>query len=123
MVTGHQVASEGLTSVIPTRTLREQFGLSRERMARLLGVSTKTVERWEDKAEPSFGSTSSRRSYSAIEEIARLGTMVYTPEGFRRFLSTPFREFDGRTALQLIELGETSRVLAAIAADYEGLGY
>jgi putative PIN family toxin of toxin-antitoxin system len=51
-----------------------------------------------------------------------LGLTVYGPEGFQRFLRTPLREFEGRTALQLLEVGETGRVLAALAADYEGLG-
>ena len=52
----------------------------------------------------------------------RLGRAVYGPEGFRRFLRTPLPEFEGRTPLELLELGEAERVLAAMATDNEGLG-
>jgi hypothetical protein len=38
-------------------------------------------------------------------------------------MSAPLAEFDGLTPLQLIERGEADRVLAALAADYEGAGY
>jgi hypothetical protein len=31
--------------------------------------------------------------------------------------------FEGRTALQMIEQGKTGEVIAALASDYEGLGY
>jgi hypothetical protein len=58
-----------------------------------------------------------------LREIAELGATVYTREGLAVFLEAPLAEFDGLTALQLIERGEADRVLAAIAADYEGAGY
>lgn len=59
----------------------------------------------------------------AAREVAELGLVVYTPAGFDRFLSTPLAIFDGRTALDLLESDQAEPVLAALAADYEGLGY
>ena len=57
-----------------------------------------------------------------LREIVVLGQIVYTRAGFLRFLTTQLPVFGGRTALDLIEEGEDYRVLAALAADYEGIG-
>ena len=104
------------------REIREELGLSRERMGRLLDVSAKTIERWEGRdALPASSQLQSRMV--KIQEIVQLGRTVYAPEAFAQFLITPLTEFGGRTALQLIEQGEADRVLAALAADFEGLGY
>jgi transcriptional regulator with XRE-family HTH domain len=109
-------------SVLSARQLRAGLRLSRERMARLLDVSAKTIERWEERdALPASGQVRSR--LAQLREIADLGLTVYTPDGFPRYLATPLPTFGGRTALQLIEQGEGDRVLAALAADYEGLGF
>ncbi len=58
-----------------------------------------------------------------IQEIVHLGLMVYTPEGFELFLTTPMGIFDGQTALYLIENGESEQVFSALAEDYEGMGW
>ena len=107
---------------IQPRALREAFRLSRERLARLIGVSAKTVERWE--ARPTRPARDEIRARMAqLREIADLGAAVYTREGLADFLDAPLAEWNGLTALQLIERGEADRVLAALAADYEGAGY
>jgi DNA-binding XRE family transcriptional regulator len=101
--------------------LREELHISRERMARLMDVSAKTIERWEAReAMPS--NRTARERLSRIQEITELGRAVYSPEGLEQFLSTPMAVFGGSTALQMIEIGQADRVLAALAADYEGLG-
>ncbi|MBI4322390.1 MAG: DUF2384 domain-containing protein [Chloroflexi bacterium] len=119
MVTARKDYPEGHIS---PRQIREELRISRERMGRLLDVTSKTVERWEERSSLP-GTRELVNKLAKIQEIVRLGQAVYTPEGFRRFLTTPLAEFDGRTALQLIEIGQADRVLAALAADYEGLGY
>ncbi|MBW3613188.1 MAG: DUF2384 domain-containing protein [Chloroflexi bacterium] len=107
---------------IQPRDLRNAFRLSRERLARLVGVSAKTVERWEARpTRPARDET--RERMAQLREIAELGTAVYTAERLADFLTAPLAEFDGRTPLQLIERGDGDRVLAALAADYEGGGY
>jgi hypothetical protein len=60
---------------------------------------------------------------AAAREVAEFGRQVYTPAGLDLFLSTPMAVFDGRTGLELLEAGEAESVLAALAADYEGLGF
>jgi transcriptional regulator with XRE-family HTH domain len=107
---------------VQPRDLREVFRLSRERLARLIGVSAKTVERWEAKpTRPARDETRARMAQ--LREIADLGTAVYTREGLADFLDAPLSEWGGLTALQLIERGEADRVLASLASDYEGAGF
>jgi transcriptional regulator with XRE-family HTH domain len=101
--------------------LRRELRLSRERMARLLDVSAKTIERWEERDTPP-AARPARERLAQIREILDLGRLVYTPEGFQAFLSTPQPRFRGATALQLIEIGRAEEVVAALVEDYEGLG-
>ncbi len=109
------------TTIHPKR-LRDDLRLSRERMARVFDVSAKTIERWEHGATlPANARVRSR--LAQIQRVVELGLTVYTPSGFHRFLRAPLAEFDGRTALQMMEQDQVDRVLAALAADYEGLGF
>src|SRR5262245_58260103 len=104
--------------------LRRDLNLSRERMARLVDVSAKTVERWEhQRSLPPRASSRIRAQLAQIQEVRDLGLCVYTAEGFRQFLRTPLPTFDGRTPLQMIEQGQAKAVISALASDYEGLGY
>lgn len=103
------------------RELRAALNVPREFMARLMGVSAKTIERWEARPEPPAAGLVKLR-LSQLQAIAELGRMVYTSEGLPRFLSMPLPCFGGHTAAQLIEVGQSDRVLAALAADYEGIG-
>jgi transcriptional regulator with XRE-family HTH domain len=104
------------------RSIRDALGISRERMARLLDVSTRTIERWEDRTELPAGSVS-RSHLAKLQEIVDLGLIVYGSDTFRKYVSLPMPVFGGRTALQLIEQGEADRVYGALAADYEGQGF
>jgi transcriptional regulator with XRE-family HTH domain len=90
-------------------------------MARLLDVSAKTVERWEHRGTPP-PSLATRIQLAKLREIATVGLVVYTQDGFQAFLTTPLGELEGRTPLQLIEQGRADDVLSALATDYEGLG-
>lgn len=111
-----------IATPIQPRDLRDAFRLSRERLARLVGVSAKTIERWEARAtRPARDETRTRMAQ--LREIAELGAAVYTQERLGDFMIAPLAEFGGLTPLQLIERGEGDRVLAALAADYEGTGY
>ncbi len=115
------IAQRALPAV-PLQQLREDFGLSRERMARLLDVSSKTVERW----EAEFPARPNRHTLvrlAQLREIHELGLIVYRPDGLRVFLHTPMPVFDGSTALEFIERGQAEDVVGALAADYEGLGF
>jgi transcriptional regulator with XRE-family HTH domain len=109
------------TQLLDPRDIRQSLDLSRERIGSLLHVSAKTYERWE-KGEAS-PSEQHRGSLLQLKEIETFGLLVYTPDGLREFLRTPMTVFDGHSALDMITLGQHDRVIAALAADYEGLGY
>jgi hypothetical protein len=91
-------------------------------MARLLDVSTKTIERWEARASPPRNRRALERLVK-LGEIVDLGLQVYTPEAFRAYMALPMPVFGGRTALQMIELDDVDRVYGEMVADYEGTGY
>jgi DNA-binding XRE family transcriptional regulator len=117
------MASAGPTRIaLQPDELRRDLNLSRERMARLVDVSAKTIERWEDQQTlPS--SSRVRIQLAQIHQVRDLGLRVYTLEGFRTFLRTPLPVFEDRTPLQVIEQGGIDEVIAALEADYEGLGF
>ena len=115
------VAAQPLDHNLRPRELRSDLDLSRERMARLVDVSSKTIERWEER-ESLPASSRIRVQFSRLAELRDLGLTVYTPEGFKSFLRTPLPVFNGRSPLQMIEVGEIEHVITALAADYEGLG-
>jgi hypothetical protein len=64
-----------------------------------------------------------RARLAKLQEIATLGLMVYSGDGLREFLTTPLPVFNGYTAIDLMLIGEYDRVIGALAADFEGLGY
>ena len=110
-----------IQSPIQPAKLRSDLDLSRERMARLVDVSAKTIERWEER-QTLPQSARVRIHLAQIQQMRDLGLSVYTLDGFRLFLRTPLPAFGDCTALQLIERGEIERVISALAADYEGIG-
>ena len=110
-----------ISSELNPLTIRQQLDLSQERMSHLLHVSCKTLWRWENTdASPS---SKAKKYLAKLKQIATLAQKVYPPEGVKEFIFTPLKEFDGHTAYDMISLGEYDRVMAALAADYEGLGY
>lgn len=102
------------------RDLRANLRLSRERMARLLDVSSKTIERWE--AQVNRPTTTTAQRLALLDEIVQLGLIVFTRDGFATFVRTPLPAFEHRTALDLIESGQGKQVLRILATLYEGLG-
>jgi hypothetical protein len=106
-------------SVVDPRAIRGALSLSYERMARLLDVSGRTVERMEELGRVPRSAAVAER-LGQLAQIVELGQVVYTPDGWRQFLTLPQPRFGGRTALQLIERGEADRVIGALATDYEG---
>ena len=109
------------TKTLNPLTIRQQLHLSQERMSHLLHVSAKTLWRWEN--QQAAPHCAAQQSLSKLKSIAELAEKIYTPEGIETFLSTPMAEFDHLSAYNLLALGKYEPVMAALAADYEGLGY
>jgi transcriptional regulator with XRE-family HTH domain len=106
--------------VVSARRVRAALGISRERMGRLLDVTAKTVARLEERERlPASAAVASR--LALIQELVDFGLIVFTPAGLAQFVSTPLPAFRGLAALQLIERGETERVMGTLASLYEGV--
>ena len=102
--------------------IRAKLSLSQEKLSSLLKVSTKTVNRAE-KQQLALNGVDVRVRLAKLQEIATLGLMVYTVDGLKEFLTTPLPVFNRHTAIDLMLIGEYDRVIGALAADFEGLGY
>lgn len=109
------------TQSYEVKRVRADLDLSREKLARVFDVSAKTIERWEARGSLPKDAAG-RRLLAELREIVDLATLVFGAEGMRRFLALPLPEYDGATPLQLIERRQSSTVLAALVADYEGVG-
>jgi len=99
------------------RALRDRLGLSQERLARVLDVSSRSVERWEAGTLPS-----DRRVIQLLDrldEIATLGTEVYGAD-LARFMRLPRRALGGRTAAGALVAGDIDEVLGLLARTAEG---
>ena len=101
--------------------IRNALDLSQERFGQLLGVSGRSVIRWE-KTNTSPERQEQRALLNKLQEVMKFGLRVYTPEGLHEFLFTRLPEFNGKTPFQMILIGEHDAVIGALSADYEGLG-
>lgn len=120
----NDVAKVYLKDLTPSLRLNyviDKFPLSREKLAQLLGVSPRTVNRW-----IKSGVGPERREHierlSRLHEVLELGIKVYTTKGLRDFFKTALPEFEHQTAFDMLSIGKFDAVLGALAADYEGLG-
>jgi transcriptional regulator with XRE-family HTH domain len=112
----------GYDRELSTRQVRERLGVSQERLAHVLSVTSRTVERWEKIDE--LPSTPDRiRRLKTLAAIAELGEIVFGKEAFRRFLKLPQPVFGARTPWETIERGDAEHVYGVLAAEYEGLGF
>lgn len=123
MATHSRPTSSSARGTMPDPTsvarLRGALGISRERMGRLLDVSARTIQRWEDNDQ-----LPSNRWVANVlidlDRIVELGLDVFTPEGFRIVMNDPQPVFDGKSGLDMVEAGKATDVFSEFAGAYEG---
>lgn len=104
---------------VSVATVRRDLGISRERMARLLDVSSRTVARWEDQRQlPSNRWV--RQVLIQIRNIIELGHESLTDDGFRLFMTTAQPVFDDHSGIEMIERGDAEVVYRELAGLAEG---
>lgn len=99
------------------RGLRSALGFSRESIARVLEVSTRTIERWEGGAETE--NAEALRRLDELSEIVRLGQGIYG-DALARFMATPRRSIGNRTPAAALLRGDLDDVLGILAQAHEG---
>ena len=109
-----------LTPSLRLNDVVAKFPLSREKLAQLLHVSPRTINRW-----IKSGTGPEKREHivrlSRIHAILELGGKVYTEKGLKDFFMTTIPEFEHQTAFDMLSIGKFDVVLSALAADFEGL--
>jgi len=91
--------------------LRAKLGLTRPVFARLAGVSERTVADWERTTEARPGA---ERALREIRSVVDACERVMKPEFVGTWLVTPIGSLGGFKPIELIERGETERVLRAL---------
>ncbi len=82
------------------RRLRLAFGLSQERLARLVGVSTRTVARWEGgQSQPS---PLAERQLRGLENLERQLSRLMRPDSVGEWMNRPNVRFGGRSPRQVL---------------------
>jgi transcriptional regulator with XRE-family HTH domain len=80
--------------------LRLAFGLSQERLARLVGVSVRTVARWE--GGQSRPSQLAERQLRGLEELQRLLVRLMRPDSVGEWMARSNDRFGGRSPNQVL---------------------
>lgn len=103
------------------KELRLTFGLSQERLARLIGVSVRSVARWE--AGHSAPSPLAQRQLTALERLKRELDLLMRPDSIDEWMVRPQSRLGGRTPQQLL-LSEgpepVLKLLEEAASAFEG---
>lgn len=118
----HSLGQERVTpkrGPIQLAALRRDLGISREQMARLLDVSAKTVQRWEEHDRLPTNRWV-LQIVVELQNIVDLGLTVFTPEGFALLMRQPQPAFGHKSGLQMVEEGHADDVFAELAGAYEG---
>lgn len=119
MIANHAPAREASDTALSVARVRAEFGISREKMARLLDVSARSVQRWEEHDQLP-GNRWVLRVLQEMDQIAELGHQALTPDAFRTLLTRPQPGFGNRSGLAAIEPRQASLVLGELAGLYEG---
>ena len=86
-------------------SIRKAFDVSQETMARMLGVTSRTVSRWE-KAETLPATLADIAKLSKLKQIMELGRKAYTMQGLQSLLAEAQPVFQGKTGIDLLAFGD-----------------
>ena len=100
--------------------VRTELGVSRERLARVLDVSSRTVARWEEQDQLPANRWI-RQVLVQLHNIAELGHESLSPAGFRALMDRPQPAFGNRSGIEAIEQGDAEMVYRELAGLAEGL--
>lgn len=110
---GHPKARRENTPRRPARragdapTLREEFGLTRKTLARMTGLSERTLASWEAGAKLS---DSAGRTVTSVERLLRALAEVVHTAAIADWMETPNEAFGQLKPVEVLERGEADRI-------------
>lgn len=84
----------------PLHRVRARLGLSQEAIAQALGVSARTIVRWEN--HTSRPSRLAQDRVGRLAEVLRLGEQIFPGEALPSWFQTPNPTLRGRTPLEVL---------------------
>jgi DNA-binding XRE family transcriptional regulator len=88
-------------------SLRKEFGLTRKTLARMAGLSDRTLATWEDGGEIS---EASERLVTPVKRLLYALAEVVDKNAISAWLEKPNEAFGGLKPLEVMERGETDRL-------------
>jgi DNA-binding transcriptional regulator YiaG len=88
-------------------TLRNEFGISRKALARMTGLSERTLATWEGGGKIN---AAGQRAITAVERLLRELAEVIRKEAIADWLETPSEGFSGLKPVEVMERGEADRI-------------
>ena len=100
-----QARKRSAPTVLPT--LREEFGIARRVLARMTGLSERSLATWEAGGKLN---EANRRAILGAERLLRALSEVVRTEAIAAWLETPNEAFDGLKPVEGMERGEEDRL-------------
>ena len=95
----------------PVRELRRRYGMTRPLFARLVGVSERSLAKFEKEEAVN---ESVRRQVTALTRLQAALTRVVKPEAIGEWFDKPNPALGGLKPLEVVERGEEDRIWAMI---------
>ncbi|MBI2562021.1 MAG: DUF2384 domain-containing protein [candidate division NC10 bacterium] len=95
------IARPTQTRPVPSlHRVRARIGISQETLAQILGVSVRTVGRWE--AKSSFPSRLAQDRMDRLTEVLQLAEQIFAESAIASWFQTPNPTLRGRTPLEAL---------------------
>lgn len=118
LLTNKKFSEESSKAIEDIKEIKEDFGLTQQELARILGVSLRTVAGWLHLE--SAPSRLARDKLSKVNEIGRAIKGVIKPRSAKKWLFA-YNKMLGDSIFHLLEKGEYEKVLTDIEALKEGV--
>ncbi len=98
---------DSILKKVQIKNIRNNLGFSQARLAQIIGISDKSIYRWERKGDikPHLGSV---LKISKLMELERKLLDTFTKEDAKKWLNTPNRALGSRTPVKTIFAAESS---------------
>lgn len=114
-----QAEGYGLFPPRSMQDVRQALGISQERLARVLDVSTRSIQRWEAANELPTNRWV-RSAYLKLGEITSLAEENFTRDGVRKIMVSGAPGYLDAPGLEMVEQGRADDVFGTLATTADG---